>query len=90
MIAASLCHNLIKKTKNTVCKLIGHNWRFKDYSNWMKENGDNYDFKASKSCSRCNQREYLYNEWKAERERSRYDVQRDVYSLKQMPLIGEH
>ena len=31
--------NNIEKSTNILCKILGHNWRYKDYSNWIKENG---------------------------------------------------
>jgi hypothetical protein len=76
--------NIMRKTIKSFCKLLGHRWTYKDYSNWIKENGEDYDFKASRNCSRCNQNEYLYKEWKAESKNSAYDIERDSLSLKKI------
>lgn len=90
MLSFSSKQNLTQKTLNTLCKLVGHNWRYKDYSNWMKENGDSYDFKASRNCIRCSQKEYLYEYWKISNRKSPYDMERDSYSLKQLPYLQTH
>ena len=81
---------LVQKTLNSFCKLIGHNWRYKDYSNWMKDNGDKYEFKASRNCFLCNQTEYLYNEWQIAKQKSPLDVEVDSYSMKQLPELETH
>ena len=54
---------MIRELKNIICRIAGHSWRYKDYSNWMNENGGSYDFKASRNCIRCNEHGYLYKEW---------------------------
>ncbi len=69
---------------NKLCLLSGHKWLYKDYSNWMKENGDSYDFQASRCCSRCNQVEYYYTEWRIESQKSPYDVEWDSQYVKQL------
>jgi len=73
----------MKKNLNIICKLTGHDWRYKDYTNWMKENGDNYDFKASRFCSRCNQIEYLYSVWVGSDQKLPHDVEIDAFAVKQ-------
>lgn len=68
-----------------ICKIVGHKWRYKNYSNWIKENGDNYDFTASRNCARCDQNQYLNSEWKTADRKSPYDLERDVHAVKQLP-----
>ena len=77
-----------KKLANKLCYVFGHLWRYKDYSDWMKENGDSYDFKASRNCSRCNQQEYLYSDWVTETKNFFYDVRTDSESSKQEPHLN--
>jgi hypothetical protein len=55
------------KIKNTLCKLFGHKWRYLDYSNHIQANGDSYLFKASRNCTRCDESQYLYEDWKTEK-----------------------
>ena len=74
----------MQKIMKSLCKLLGHNWTYKDYTNWMKENGDDYDFKASRNCSRCNQNEYLYKEWKIENKKSSYDIEIKSQAVRQL------
>jgi hypothetical protein len=82
--------SLINKANNTLCRLIGHSWRYKDYSNWMKENGEKYDFKATRKCSRCHLHEYLYEEWQVVEKPSSYDVERDSRALRKLPFLESH
>lgn len=58
--------------KASLCKKFGHRWQYKDYSNYIKVNGEKYDFTASRHCSRCNQFAYFYKDWQTE-ERSVHD-----------------
>ena len=67
--------------------MVGHRWRYKDYSKWIKENGENYDFKASRNCTRCNQYEYLFKEWKIKSEKSPHDLESNFYATKQLSQI---
>ena len=55
-----------------LCKLFGHRWLYKDYSNYIQADGNKYAFKASRSCMRCKQHAYYYSEWIIE-ERSKID-----------------
>ena len=75
---------MIQQTLNTLCKLIGHSWRYKDYSNWIKDNGDRYDFKASRKCSRCAQKEYLFQDWEIANQNSPLDVELDSQASKHL------
>ena len=68
-----------------LCKYFGHNWLYKDYSNHMKENGDAYDFKASRNCTRCNQNAYFYTEWKNE-DKAEMDNESDFQLLKKIRI----
>ena len=70
---------------NILCKIVGHTWNYKDYSNWIKENGDNYDFKASRNCIICDQNEYLFEDWKSQDKKSPYDVERNINSTRKLP-----
>lgn len=81
---------MIQKAANLLCKLTGHKWMYKDYTNWMKENGDSYDFKASRNCTRCNQYEYLFKEWEIKKEKSHYDMEMDSLSVMQLPHLQNH
>lgn len=90
METASTNQNIFQKTAKAICKTIGHNWRYKDYSGWMNENGDEYEFIASRNCIRCNQHQYFYKEWEIKREKSPYDVERDSMSVKQLPSLQNH
>jgi hypothetical protein len=69
---------------NFLCRLIGHSWRYKDYTNWMQVNGDDYPFKASRNCSRCKQNEYYYSDWQSEIQNFTHDVERDSQAVKQL------
>ena len=78
------------KTKNTmkfICKLVGHNWRYKDYSDWIMNNGEQYAFKAARKCIRCSQNEYFSSEWIESPKDHRLDVQRDNESLKNLSNV---
>lgn len=75
---------MIQKALSTVCKHLGHNWMYKDYTNWIKENGEKYYFKASRNCKRCNQHEYLHATWEPETQKSPHDLENDFYALKQI------
>jgi hypothetical protein len=78
---------MLNKITASLCKLIGHSWRYKDYSYWMSESGDEYPFKASRNCSRCNQHEYLYREWEIRSGKSPHDLERDSESSEQIPQL---
>jgi len=51
---------------NLVCRLLGHNWRYKDTTKWIKLNGEKYSHTKTRRCIRCDQRDYLYDKWIAE------------------------
>ena len=75
---------MIQEGKNILCRIVGHSWRYKDYSNWMSKNGGRYNFKASRNCTRCNQYEYLDENWESKSEKSVHDVERNCNSTKQL------
>ena len=47
-----------------LCKLFGHKWRYRDYSNHIKSDGGKYDFLAARSCMRCGQFAYYQKSWR--------------------------
>ena len=70
--------SVISELSKSVCYVKGHSWMYKDYSNWMKPNGDNYDFKATRTCKGCKRLEYLYDDWqKVEKKQNQFDVLND-------------
>lgn len=79
-----MAENNIDKSTNILCKIIGHNWRYKDYSNWIKNCGDVYPFKASRNCSRCHQNQYFYDKWTIENQKSPFDLERDAHAVKHL------
>ena len=80
-----LNNKLISNINSKWCNLLGHSWRYLDYSNHIKENGDKYDFVASRNCKRCEQNEYFYNDWKAEN-KSPLDYESDYFSLDKIDI----
>lgn len=81
---------VFKESIHVLCNIVGHKWRYQDYSNWIKENGDPYDFKASRTCMRCRERAYFYDRWVPAREKmTQYDVKsRSEYS--RIPPVLQH
>ncbi|MEP7169963.1 MAG: hypothetical protein ABI855_11385 [Bacteroidota bacterium] len=49
-------------SENILCKLIGHNWTYKDYTEWMKPDGSRYSYKRSRRCSRCHKKEITFSD----------------------------
>lgn len=41
---------MYKKFLKMICSIVGHKWYYKDYSGWMKDNGEKYYFEASRNC----------------------------------------
>ena len=68
-----------------VCTVFGHRWLYKDYSNYIQADGSKYAFKASRSCTRCNQHEYFYSEWIAET-KSNADYQGDYFGVREIEI----
>ena len=76
---------LLIRIANKLCRLFGHRWHYKDYGNHIQADGNKYDFKASRNCSRCNQHAYFYTEWIVEA-KSKTDFQGDYFSLKEIKI----
>lgn len=72
---------LSRLTSLLFCRMFGHRWRYKDYSNYMKTDGEMYDFRASKSCKRCSRQAYFYDNWRTET-KSNLDFESDYYERK--------
>ena len=53
----------MKIATHILCRVVGHNWRFKDCSYAMKSNGEKYEYSRQRKCLRCMKREYFYDEW---------------------------
>ncbi len=49
---------IAKDLSEMVCQVAGHRWKYKDYTNWMKEDGNLYDFNASRYCPTCKKHGY--------------------------------
>ena len=73
------------KLNSKICQLAGHRWRYKDYSNSMKANGDGYDFQASRNCTRCNQHAYFHKSWK-NGVKSIHDYESDLHSSDEISI----
>lgn len=71
-----------------ICKIVGHAWRYKDYSDWIMNNGEQYAFKASRKCIRCGQNEYFNSEWVERPKDHRLDVQPDKEALKEFSAVN--
>jgi hypothetical protein len=50
-------------TTNILCHLIGHKWRYKDYTNSLRWDGKRYSFTSLRKCIRCEEHEYKYDNW---------------------------
>jgi hypothetical protein len=85
-----LIDKLNSKTQDSLCRYFGHKWLYNDYTNWMKENGDHYDFRASRKCARCHKHEYLYEDWREEVKNIRYDIQSDFEATRQFQNQNMH
>jgi len=71
--------------KSRVCTLLGHRWMYKDYSNFMKNNGEEYHFAASRSCTRCKQHAYFVGKWENQ-EKSKYDYESDSHAVPEIVI----
>jgi len=65
--------------------MVGHRWRYKDYSNYIKANGDQYDFKASRNCTRCSQYAYFHEIW-TNGEKSIHDYKSNFHSSSEISI----
>ena len=48
---------------NALCRIIGHHWKYKDFSFAIKSDGSKYSFSATRICKRCDKKEYKFSEW---------------------------
>jgi hypothetical protein len=48
---------------NILCHLLGHKWRYKDYTNAIRWDGKRYSFTMVRKCMRCDEHEYKYDYW---------------------------
>jgi hypothetical protein len=48
---------------NFLCRIFGHEWRYKDTTKWIKLNGEGYAHTKTRRCIRCDVRHYLYDKW---------------------------
>lgn len=49
-----------------LCKLFGHSWKYRDFSKYIKSNGEKYIYTELRKCKRCNKQEYKYEDWVSE------------------------
>lgn len=47
----------METNENIICRLLGHNWGYKDYGNRMQPDGTRYIYQKSRRCSRCDAKE---------------------------------
>ena len=78
-------YKLINILNLKLCELSGHQWLYKDYSNYMKANGDKYEFRASRSCKRCGENAYFYSAWTTE-PKSELDYESEYFSLDKIEI----
>lgn len=76
---------VISKWSEKMCKLFGHRWLYKDYSNYIQADGSKYAFKASRTCTRCNLHAYYYTGWKVEA-KSKIDYEGDYYGMRKIEI----
>ena len=48
---------------NIFCGLLGHKWRYKDYTNAFRENGVPYPYTDTRKCVRCEKKQYKFASW---------------------------
>ncbi|HKR03111.1 MAG TPA: DUF1660 family phage protein [Bacteroidia bacterium] len=46
-----------------LCKIFGHKWRYKDYTQAQNRYGKKYNFTATRICIRCDKKDYKFAEW---------------------------
>lgn len=52
----------IRTMMSALCGLLGHKWAYKNYELTWKDHGNPYDYKYSRRCQRCNDREVYKSE----------------------------
>jgi hypothetical protein len=50
-----------------ICKIVGHNWKYKDYTSCINHKGEKYLFTDKRICRRCDKREYKIEKWLEEK-----------------------
>lgn len=80
---------IAKDLSEMVCQVAGHRWKYKDYTNWMKEDGNPYDFNASRYCPTCKKHGYYINgRWMdTNAKNTKYDVLNDECYSNEIPLL---
>ena len=53
-------------SSNFWCKLLGHKWVYKDFSNAVNEKGSKIGYTKVRKCLRCEKHEYKYAQWLGE------------------------
>lgn len=48
---------------NIICHLLGHKWKYKDYTNAVKWDGGKYTLSKVRKCMRCDEHEFKYDTW---------------------------
>ena len=48
---------------NILCHLLGHKWRYKDYTFAVKADGTPYKLSHVRKCMRCDEHEFKYDTW---------------------------
>ncbi|MEO8151057.1 MAG: hypothetical protein ABI723_25715 [Bacteroidia bacterium] len=72
---------------NIICKVIGHTWKYRDYSEWILDNGKPYPFLVARKCTFCSRHEYYYTGWVHAEKNQKLDVQRDGEEKKEIPHV---
>jgi hypothetical protein len=80
-VYSSTIHFVAIKT----CNVIGHSWRYKDYSNFIKADGSQYDFTMARWCWRCHKRAYYRGNWEYS-EKNKLDFVSDAFSTRMLNL----
>jgi hypothetical protein len=66
--------------KHLFCKIFGHKWLYRDFTNAVKANGESYQYTKMRKCVRCEDHEYLYAQWVSKD--MRYPIDKDEGFLK--------
>ena len=45
------------------CKILGHKWRYKDYTSALDDKGNKYPYTATRLCKRCEKKEFKLAKW---------------------------
>lgn len=56
-------NTLTVSVKKNICNTTGHSWEYEDYTHSTKVDGEPYEFKASRTCTRCRQQAWFYDGW---------------------------